>query len=106
MGSAIQTDGRHGRITLPWRSLLLGADAVFAYLVLGAAPGAWVFDRVAIAQGEWWRLVTAHWVHSDPAHAGWDVAALLLLGALFEARQYPMNCTNMVVYAPLSGSTF
>jgi rhomboid family GlyGly-CTERM serine protease len=45
-----------------------------------------VFDRVAIAQGEWWRLVTGHWVHSDLAHAGWDITALLLLGALFEAR--------------------
>lgn len=86
MGSAIQTEGRHGGITLPWCSLLLAAGAVLAYLVLGAAPGAWVFDRVAIARGEWWRLLTGHWVHSDPAHAGWDIAALLLLGALFEAR--------------------
>ena len=33
-----------------------------------------------------WRLITAHWVHSDLAHAGWDVTALLLLGALFEVR--------------------
>ena len=41
---------------------------------------------MAIARGEWWRLLTGHWVHSDPAHAGWDIAALLLLGALFEAR--------------------
>ena len=73
-------------ITPPWRSLLLGALAVAAYLVLGAAPEAWVFDRVAIAQGEWWRLVTGHWVHSDLAHAAWDIIALLLFGALFEAR--------------------
>jgi rhomboid family GlyGly-CTERM serine protease len=76
----------HGGITLPWRSFLLGALAVAAYLVLGAAPEAWVFDRVAIAQGEWWRLVTGHWVHSDLAHAAWDIIALLLFGVLFEAR--------------------
>jgi len=41
---------------------------------------------VAIGQGEWWRLLSAHWVHSDGAHAAWDIAALLLLGLLFEPR--------------------
>ena len=85
-GAAIQASGRHGSTTLPWRSMLMGVVAVLAYLLPGAAPEALVFDRVAIAQGEWWRLITAHWVHSDLTHAGWDIAALLLLGALFEAR--------------------
>jgi rhomboid family GlyGly-CTERM serine protease len=66
--------------------MLMGVVAVLAYLLPGAAPEALVFDRVAIAQGEWWRLLTGHWVHSDPAHAGWDITALLLLGALFEPR--------------------
>ena len=77
---------RHGGITLSWRTILLGAGAIAAYLMLGAAPEAWVFDREAIAQGEWWRLITGHWVHSDLAHASWDIAALFLLGILFEAR--------------------
>jgi len=86
MSSAFQAEGRHGGIMLPWRSILLSAGAVLAYLVLGAAPEAWVFDRAAIAQGEWWRLITGHWVHSGLAHAGWDITALLLLGILFEAR--------------------
>lgn len=76
----------HGSITLPWRSLLLAAVAVAAFLVFGAAPEAWVFDRHAISQGEWWRLISAHWVHSDLEHASWDIAALLLFGVLFEAR--------------------
>jgi rhomboid family GlyGly-CTERM serine protease len=83
---AFQSEGRHGGITLPWRSILLSAGAVLAYLVLGPAPGAWVFDRAAIAQGEWWRLITGHWVHSDLAHAGWDITALLVLGVVFEVR--------------------
>jgi len=86
MSATFQTGTRHGGSTLPWRSILLGASAVVVYLVLGAAPEAWVFDRVAIAQGEWWRLVTGHWVHSDLTHAGWDITALLLLGVVFEVR--------------------
>jgi len=75
-----------GNVSLPWRSLLLSAAAVAAYRVFGAAPTAWVYDRVAIASGEWWRLISGHWVHSDPMHAAWDIGALLLLGLLFEPR--------------------
>jgi rhomboid family GlyGly-CTERM serine protease len=77
---------RRGSVSLPWRSLLLAAAAILAYLAFGNAPVDWVFDRAAIAGGEWWRLITGHWVHCDPAHVGWDVAALLVFGALFEER--------------------
>lgn len=85
VNAAFKAGISHGSFKLPWRSLLLVAGALVAYLALGAAPGDWVFDREAIARGEWWRLITGHWVHSDPAHAFWDISALLLLGALFEA---------------------
>jgi len=70
----------------PWYSLSLAALALFTYMTLGAAPEAWVFDRDAVSEGEVWRLITAHWVHSDPWHALWNIAALLLLGLLFERR--------------------
>lgn len=76
----------HGSPALPWRSGLLGAAAIAAYLALGPAPEGWVFDREAIAQGEWWRLLTGHWVHSDSGHALWNIAALLLAGTVFEPR--------------------
>jgi len=75
-----------GGLALPWRTFLLAAIAILAYLCLGPAPEAWVFDRAAIAQGEWWRLLTGHWVHSDAQHALWDIAALLLFGMLLEAH--------------------
>jgi len=77
---------RHGSFSLPWRTLLLTAIAICAYLTLGPAPDGWVFERTAIAGGEWWRLLTGHWVHSDPQHALWDIAALLVFGLLFEPR--------------------
>ena len=75
---------RHGGIPLPWRSLLLGATALLLFLLAGAAPEALVFDRRAILHGELWRLLSAHWVHSDLEHAFWDITALLILGCLFE----------------------
>ena len=86
MTTAAALRSRHGSLPLPWRTFLLGAIAVAAWLVFGPAPESWVFDRAAIAQGEWWRLLTGHWVHSDPQHAQWDIAALLVFGLLFEAR--------------------
>ncbi len=77
---------RHGGFALPWRTLLLSGLALALYVAFGAAPEAWVYDRTAIVQGEWWRLVSGHWVHGDPAHALWDIAALMVLGAVFESR--------------------
>lgn len=81
-----QSGGNHGSFSLPWRTLLLTSLALAGYLLPGAAPETLVFDRSAIAQGELWRLVTGHWVHSDLNHALWDIAALTLLGTLFETR--------------------
>ncbi|MEJ2466440.1 MAG: rhombosortase [Candidatus Thiodiazotropha sp.] len=77
---------RLGTIALPWRTLLLTAVALALYLGAGAAPELWVYDRLAISQGEWWRLISGHWVHSDLQHAVWDIGALFLLGLLFESR--------------------
>ena len=75
---------RRGALFFPWRTLLLAALALGLHLALGAAPVDWVFDRTAVEQGELWRLVTGHWVHSDPEHAAWNIAALAVMGLLFE----------------------
>lgn len=86
MATVLTSGKRHGSIKLPWLSIVLATGATIAYVAFGAAPEMWVFDRAAITQGEWWRLLTGHWVHSDVSHATWDIAALLLLGILFEKR--------------------
>jgi rhomboid family GlyGly-CTERM serine protease len=68
----------------PWLTALAVAVASGLWLSLGPVPEALVFDRSAIAGGEWWRLLTGHWVHSDGRHALWDIAALAVVGALVE----------------------
>ena len=72
------------KVFIPWRTLLISSLALGFYLALGPAPEGWVYDRVAVEQGEFWRLVTGHWVHSDPEHATWNIAALAVMGLLFE----------------------
>jgi len=45
------------------------------------------FDREAIAAGQWWRLLSAHFVHLDLEHAVLNSLGLVLMWALF-ARDY------------------
>jgi len=74
----------HGTVFVPWATLLLSSLALFTWLHAGFAPVDWVYDRAAIEQGEWWRLLTGHWVHSDGGHALWNITALVLLGLVSE----------------------
>jgi rhomboid family GlyGly-CTERM serine protease len=68
---------------VPGVSLGLTALAGFLWLVPAATP--WLeYDRAALAAGQLWRLVTAHWTHWSADHLGWDLLAFALLGALCE----------------------
>jgi rhomboid family GlyGly-CTERM serine protease len=73
---------------LPGASLLLVAFAVMASLLPGVAG--WLqYDRVAIAHGALWRLVTSHFVHWSGEHLFWDGLALGLLGWMCERERVP-----------------
>lgn len=63
-------------------ALLLAFHALGA----GALP-ALRYERAAVLAGEAWRLVTAHLVHADLAHLGWNLLGLLIVTLLF-ARDY------------------
>ncbi len=55
------------------------------------------FNRIAIEKGEWWRLVTGHFVHSDNQHLLWNIVALALLGAMLEQHSRRLFLQSMVV---------
>jgi rhomboid family GlyGly-CTERM serine protease len=78
----VQNRGGH---QLPWLTVLAVTVASGLWLSLEPVPEALIFDRSAIAGGEWWRLLSGHWVHSDGRHALWDIAALALVGGLVES---------------------
>lgn len=72
-------DPRH----VPLGFVALGGMCLVLFAFAGPAPGLFVFDRGAVADGEVWRLLTAHFVHSDGSHLVLNVLGLLLIGAIF-----------------------
>jgi len=83
----------------PGASLFLVALAVAVSLLPGFAG--WLqYDRLSIAGGELWRVVTAHFVHWSDAHLFWDVLALGVLGWLCE-REGAVRFLKCVVVSAL-----
>ena len=76
--ASLNCDGRLG-------VALLAALAV-PWLLLAGGPqwtAALRYERAALHHGEWWRLISAHWVHLGVRHLVLDTAGLVLLWALY-----------------------
>ncbi|QKQ28356.1 rhombosortase [Candidatus Reidiella endopervernicosa] len=60
------------------------------------------YDRGAILAGEWWRLISGHWVHLNIMHLLLNLAGLLLVAILFD-RALPIRSWLLLVLlsAPL-----
>lgn len=69
---------------MPRFSIIAALLMVAAFIAWGPTPEALVYDRLAIEQGEHWRWLSAHLVHTDGDHLRWNLLALLLIGWLFE----------------------
>ncbi|HMR75007.1 MAG TPA: rhombosortase [Polyangiaceae bacterium] len=64
----------------PWLTLLFTACA----LALGSSRE-FEFDRALVWQGQWWRVLTGHFVHYGRAHAVGDIVAFFGWGLVIEA---------------------
>ncbi|HRE83743.1 MAG TPA: rhombosortase, partial [Opitutaceae bacterium] len=68
------------------------------------APAADVLElhREHVASGEWWRLMTGHFVHFGQNHFLWDLAVFLVLGGLLESgTQKQTNFPRITLIAVL-----
>ncbi|MEJ1960855.1 MAG: hypothetical protein WDO56_04630 [Gammaproteobacteria bacterium] len=61
--TSLNGDGAYGLALIGIAVLLLLPE-----LNADAARSALRYERVAIGAGEWWRLITAHFVHIDLEH--------------------------------------
>lgn len=64
-----------------WQRFTVLAVLLVAASLLPAAVLEW--SRTGIADGEYWRLVTGHWVHLGTSHLLLNLAGLLVTGLLF-----------------------
>jgi len=94
--TSLNCDGPRGLALLLACALLLLPE-----LAGEAGRAALRYDRVGLAQGQWWRLVTGHLVHLDLGHAVLNSLGLLLMWALF-ARDYRPAQWLMIVLAAMA----
>ncbi|MDT8391588.1 MAG: rhombosortase [Lentisphaeria bacterium] len=73
------------RKTIPFVTLLLALPAVGLF-IFPASSALFQYDRAAIFQGEFWRLITHHWTHWNADHLIWDLITFIGLGAVCELR--------------------
>ena len=55
------------------------------------------YERAAVLDGQWWRLVTGHLVHADAAHLAWNLAGAALVWWLFGAEYGRLEWLVIVV---------
>jgi rhomboid family GlyGly-CTERM serine protease len=73
-----------------WIWLLGIVSVCVALLALGDSARAYLrYDRAAIEAGAWWRILSAHWVHTDAHHLLLNALGLVLVWALFAADYRP-----------------
>jgi rhomboid family GlyGly-CTERM serine protease len=83
---------------IPWAFLAVTVAAIVIQLNTGWR-GALIYDRNAIANGEWWRIWTGHLVHFGWPHFVADAGLFIILGRLLE-WQNPWLCRFSLVAMP------
>ena len=81
-----QTSGRH---TVVWDGRDEGgatqaSGVYFAGSVFPAPPGAGALAQHGVAHGEWWRLISAAFLHYGPFHLAINMYSLFFAGTLLE----------------------
>jgi membrane associated rhomboid family serine protease len=61
-------------------------------------------DLVGLAHGEWWRLLTAAFLHYGPIHLGMNMLALWWIGRPLEAWLGPVRYLLLYLVAGIAGS--
>jgi rhomboid family GlyGly-CTERM serine protease len=102
--ASLNGDGGYGLTLLGIAVLLL-----LPQISGDAARAGLRYEREAIAAGEWWRLITAHFVHIDLEHTLLNLMGVLLMWAIFARDLRPRQwlvVTGVVVLTIDAGLWF
>lgn len=83
---------------------LLAVCVALALPELGGEPvrNALSFDRSAIGAGQWWRVLSAHFVHLDAEHVLLNGLGVVLMWALFARDYSPGRWAAIYLFAALT----
>jgi rhomboid family GlyGly-CTERM serine protease len=83
---------------------LLAGCALLAIAELGgeSVRQALSYDRAGLVQGQWWRVLTGHFVHLDAQHALVNIFGVVLMWALFARDYSPLRWATIYLAAALS----
>jgi membrane associated rhomboid family serine protease len=110
-----QAAGRRvGGLVAPATMTLVGIN-VFVYVVTVfqgggiSSPGGTMFEKgalvgVLVSDGEWWRLITAMFLHASLLHLGFNTLALYWLGSIVEQAIGTWRFVLVYFAAGLAGS--
>jgi membrane associated rhomboid family serine protease len=110
-----QAAGRRvGGLVAPATMTLVGIN-VFVYVVTVfqgggiSSPGGTMFEKgalvgVLVSDGEWWRLITAMFLHASLLHLGFNTLALYWLGSIVEQAIGTWRFLLVYFAAGLAGS--
>lgn len=94
-------ESRTRRLRTSWLLGLIAAAVVLSHFGGDSTRLALRYERTAILDaGQYWRLVTGHFVHGSALHAGLNLAGLALLAALFP-RHYSLRQWIAIGFASL-----
>lgn len=88
--------------THPVIFILVGINILFfLFITLPIFPNRWIAEKmigvnILIANGEWWRLVTPIFIHSNFNHLLFNCISLVIIGSLLEERK--KKSTFLLVY--------
>lgn len=83
--------------SFPFLSLLLCAFTGLVMLLPDSVKLLLQYDYQGVLSSEYWRLFSAHWLHSDLSHLSWNVAGLILLGSIVERRSRVLLIAGLLV---------
>ncbi|MEW8376494.1 MAG: rhombosortase [Candidatus Thiodiazotropha sp.] len=87
--------------TAPWQ--LLGPLSIsLVALLIALLPGSFTtelqYHRIDLADGDWWRLLTAHLTHLGWGHLGMNLCGLWLIWYLFPAIRPALRYLTLLLF--------
>jgi len=88
----------------PYISLFLTAAALVIHIYHPLRPHL-LYTRAALNDGDFWRLVSCHWVHLNLDHLLWSAMTFFLLGSICEIMdrsRYVMSIGISAIFIPIA----